>query len=127
MIGGFIKGSIEIIKSVSYGEVITLINNDIDFSYWLIDNQVVSYDREISLSVYDDLTIYGVVGETITPTLNVYIAKPIYNLEQNKIVFITKFSNPNNEKIVEMGIIYIYGNNEDPLNSENKKTRILRY
>ncbi len=127
VIGGFIKGSIETTKSVSYGEVITLINNDIDFSYWLIDNQVVSYDREISLSVYDDLTIYGVVGETITPTLNVYIAKPIYNLEQNKIVFITKFSNPNNEKIVEMGIIYIYGNNEDPLNSENKKTRILRY
>ena len=104
---GFIKGTNLVASEVLYGSTITLYSDKDDFSYWKINNQVVSYNKEFTMTIYKDMVIEAVRNEGKINKM--IVVNHDFILDNNQIMFVGQYENPNKLKIVEVGVMFIYG------------------
>ena len=91
---------------VQLDETITVTSTDPQFSYWMVGDKIVSYEKEYTFSVYSDMVIREVCKGVVD-------ANPVVTLLKDDIsdaglanIYEVKFEVPGNYKFVEAGMIF---------------------
>ncbi|MDY5455864.1 MAG: immunoglobulin-like domain-containing protein, partial [Bacilli bacterium] len=91
---------------VAFDEIATVTSTAENFSYWMIGEKIVSYEKEYSFSVYSDTVIKEVCGETVEK-------KPVVTLHRDNIadkgmanIYEVKYEIPAGFELVETGMIF---------------------
>lgn len=91
---------------VQLDETITVTSTDPQFSYWMVGDKIVSYQKEYTFSVYSDMVIREVCKGVVD-------ANPVVTLLKDDIsdaglnnIYEVKFEVPGDYKFVEAGMIF---------------------
>ena len=94
------------VSKVQLDETITVTSTDPQFSYWMVGDKIVSYQKEYTFSVYSDMVIREVCKGVVD-------ANPVVTLLKDDIsdaglnnIYEVKFEVPGNYKFVEAGMIF---------------------
>lgn len=90
---------------IQFDQKVTVTSSSSDFSYWMIGDRIVSYDSEYTFSIYADVFIQEITGETVTavPTINLY--HDVYNSNMDDY-WVCGFGIPSGNTMVESGVIF---------------------
>jgi uncharacterized repeat protein (TIGR02543 family) len=112
-------------KYVSLGEEVTVNCDDDYFSYWMINSNIVNYEREYSFSVMSqEIEIVAIIEGVKSKK---FCANLFSGLEINEeLLFLGSFSNPNNLPLIEAGFIISFGeeNSNLAISSWTKASKI---
>ncbi len=93
-------------QKVAFDEIATVTSTAKNFSYWMIGEKIVSYEKEYSFSVYSDTVIKEVCGEIVDK-------KPVVTLQRDNIadegmvnIYEVKYEIPKGIELVETGMIF---------------------
>ena len=94
------------VSKVQLDETITVTSTDPQFSYWMVGDKIVSYQKEYTLSVYSDMVIREVCKGKVD-------ANPVVTLLKDDIsdaglanIYEVKFEVPGDYEFVEAGMIF---------------------
>ncbi len=94
------------VSKVQLDETITVTSTNPQFSYWMVGDKIVSYQKEYTFSVYSDMVIREVCKGIVT-------ANPVVTLLKDDIsdaglanIYEVKFEVPNDYEFVEAGMIF---------------------
>lgn len=103
VIDGLVKGNKELKKTFQYGSSVSVESIDEKFSYWLVNDNIVSYNPTYTFTLIGDAKIEAVLqGKTIK---KLFTNLQELVLEDNTLMAIGHFDNPNNLPIVETGYL----------------------
>lgn len=122
---GEIVGSTATNISVKQGDLVTFKSSNLNFSYWMLDNEILSYQNELTISIYQDINLVAVINENIYPELLIYAFDAFVDEENKRVAFYGRFDNPDSLEIVELGVIYKHGELVDPLETIGASHHIL--
>jgi len=93
---------------VKFDKMVTLTSTNENFSYWTVTDTIVSYESTYTFSVYSDVTVTEVVGDTeftTAPVINVYATDDSDTDMDN--LFVCGFSLlPEGNSLVEAGMLF---------------------
>ena len=99
-------------EAVAYDSTITVTaNNPSNFSYWLRNNEIASYDVNYTFSVYGEETLEAVDDDGDTKGVEAVLNPNIIdvNLENEQIVFVGGFYLPTGYSLIEAGMLIYQG------------------
>ena len=93
---------------VKFDKMVTLTSTNENFSYWTVNDTIVSYESTYTFSVYSDVSVVEVVGETeftAAPVINSYTTDDSDTDMDN--LFVCGFSLlPEGNTLVEAGMLF---------------------
>lgn len=105
---GYFPGEEDKYKYVFFGEKIIVNCDDSNFSYWMIDNNVVSYEREYCLTILkQEIELVAIIEGKNSKKF----CANLFNITEinDELLIFGSFSNPNNLPIIEVGLIISFG------------------
>lgn len=107
VINGLVKGSNDSQKNLPYGALLSVESNDEEFSYWLVNDDIVCYNPTYTFTIIENTKIEAVLQGAIIKKLSTNLQELVF--EDNTLMALGSFDNPNNLPIVESGFMLSFG------------------
>lgn len=95
-------------KHVLFGDSVTVGCDDEGFSYWMINEDIISYEKNYTFAVFNkEIEIIAIITDQNAKKFSASLAELI--IINDELLIFGSFSNPNNLPVIDKGLIISFG------------------